>query len=112
MGDHKINPFARGNRIGALPVKVADAFGRELQVGDEVIAHKLQAPTFAIQEITPVLELGAPPNTVRVVFTCAMVVQTQALAALPGVIRVRTAAERGQPEVADDTAPAMPISEN
>jgi hypothetical protein len=95
MGDHKFNPHARGNVLGQLPLRVRDAYGRILTIGDEVILSKPVMTHFRIQDVAPILDPGMPPNHVRVMLGALLVLAVPADGAIGEVIRVRTADEQG-----------------
>jgi hypothetical protein len=66
VGDHKINPFARGTDI-TLPLSVIDGFGRQLTLGDLVALNQpLGVPAFSVLSITPSVDPRHPPNTLEV----------------------------------------------
>ena len=94
MSDHKANPFAKGTSVRNVP-RARDAYGRVLELGDEVIVPKLMAPRFRVQEIVPELAPGAPPNLVRITLGALIVLHAPADQPVGEFLRVRTAAEQG-----------------
>lgn len=66
MGNHRHNPFARGNLVGQLPIRVMDAIGRDLAEGDMVIMPSIHSPMMRVADIRANLHPGAPPNTIQV----------------------------------------------
>jgi hypothetical protein len=94
MSDHKRNPFGLHTLV-RRPVRIKDLYGRPLEVGDEVLLHRLGPPQYVVQDVVPDLSPGAPPNTVRVVLLSTASFSVPADVPVANLLRVRSAGERG-----------------
>lgn len=108
MGDHKLNPFARGTLAAPPPADARDAYNRPLHPGDLVIINDadLLKHAMRVTAITPNLHPGASPNTLTVTLMSRVQVLVRAGEGTPSFIRVVTAAEAGleAPPVTDPPA--------
>jgi hypothetical protein len=105
-GGAGIVPFG-GSRVPQLQ----DAFGRVVQIGDEVIAPgmEIRAPRFIVVDVRPALDPKAPAGAVRVVLQHTLSAMTPGDQPVAEFIRVREKAEF-TPLVGPDGEAALPPS--
>lgn len=112
MGNHRFNPHARGNVVGALPHVVKDVHGRPLEVGDQIVMPQLTLPHLQVARVAPSLNPAAPPNSMEVVVRMQMLLLVPADAPLEQFLLVRTKEELeqvyGKPAEVPATTPADP----
>lgn len=112
MGNHRVNPFAHGNIIGGpgpapLQTQLIDAFGRELGLGDMVVAPAAPTPVLRIVSLKPDLRPhGGPP---QVIVTVQMTQQMTLPAGVPQAVFLQVLASPpkpdGEPPPADPPPP-------
>ena len=112
MGQHKLNPFARGSSVPP-PTGIQDAYGRPLEPGDEVVFHMAVAPRARIQGIRHVLDPGAPPGLVQVMLRSDWILTFKAGQPVIEMLRVQTVAEAIDRGILKRVEPAAaPAGEN
>lgn len=93
MGDHRFNPFAQNNVVGAP--ELLDAFNRPISVGDLMtLAKPLGLVTFRVAEIIPNLAPNAPPRSLRVVLFAQLTLTVPANKKTPELVIVLRADEQ------------------
>jgi len=94
---------------GPQPQVARDAFGRELQVGDEIVLNRVVPTRMVILEIRPDLSPKAAPNTMILTGQFTMITKLGANMPTPELILYRTAEEAGR--VSPTEPPAAPAAE-
>jgi hypothetical protein len=85
----------RERRIMLLSESPKDARGRALQEGDEIILAIRGPIYFRVAQITPILDLKAPPGLQHLHLGCMLTFTVKAGTVHPEFVRVQTAAEAG-----------------
>ncbi len=101
----KLNPRSQRNAATAMP-QVRDAVGKILEIGDEVLIVNPSC-LFRVGEITPVMDPGAPPNTMLVTLVTRLALVAQRDHGVEHLYVLRHQAEIGDgaiklPELPDD----------
>lgn len=99
MGEHRHNPHAHNNAVPALPLQIRDKFNRVLKPGDSMICANGLPPIYILTSVKPLLDPQYPPNCVEVTMVSKVTFPMGADGAVPDLLRVQTAAERGVAEV-------------
>ena len=100
-----------GGRLNLQPRVVRDAMGRELTKYDQVIFTDPILRSYAVESIEAVIETGQPDGLMDVVVVSRMKLRTPRNMPIIELVRIATAAERGQAQVTPIAEPEEPEPE-
>ena len=108
--DSHLNPTAR--QMASAAARVRDHLGRVLEIGDEVLIVSPQQ-MYRVASITPVLDPGAPPNTMQMLLVTQVQVGVPRDAGVQNLYFLRHQADipnsfdfQGEAGTVDETPPA------
>ena len=112
MGNHKFNPNARESlNVTARSTQLLDAFGREIGLGDMVIAPAAPCPVMRVVSVRPDLrpDAAGPPH---VIVTVQMTQQMRLPAGVPQAVFLQVLEAPPAPEpVAPPDGPVVKLTD-